>query len=167
MTIPADSNVDNFSVPSSAGWRVIPGHPGTGPHRRLLYVESYGEGSHLRIARLIQSRSRHHVDIIVLDRGHWRALALTGHRGVLDALANVAERDYDAILFSGPADLRLIRPNLPRALSGLPVITYFHESQWIYPAESLDRIPHLVSHLESVEMSDVIWVQLAIPSGAF
>ena len=123
----------------------------------MLLVESYGAGSHVRIARLLQQHSRHRIDIVRLARDHWRTLAFTGHRIILDALKHFSPGTYDLVLFSGPADVRLTLAGLPAGWRELPWIAYFHESQWTYPAGSLDRIPHLINHLETVETCDAIW----------
>ena len=122
----------------------------------MLYVESYGAGSHWRIARLFQERSAHQIDIIRLGRDHWRSLALAGHRSIAEAVRELPPSRYDLIVFSGPADVARTTSLLPEGWDEIPVITYFHESQWTYPAEGVDRLPHLISHLESIEASDAV-----------
>lgn len=109
------------------------------------------------MARTLQQHSRHAIDILTLARDHWRTIALSGHRAIVSAMESIAGKPYDLIIFSGPADVRLVCNRLPPALGNPAVASYFHESQWTYPADSLDRIPHLVSHLEAVEASDVVW----------
>ncbi len=61
------------------------------------------------------------------------------------------------IVVSGPTDVRLMVRHLPSRGERVPIAAYFHESQWTYPAKSLDRIPHLVSHLETLELCDAAW----------
>ncbi len=124
----------------------------------MLFVESYGAGSHLRVARTLQQASRHAIDLLLLGRNHWRTLALTGHRTIADAFNSLAVGDpYDLIIFSGPADVARAVERLPAWMGNPRVAVYFHESQWTYPAGTLDRLPHLVSHLEAVEISNAVW----------
>ena len=124
---------------------------------RVLYVESYGAGSHLRIANLLQQHSHHEIDIVRLARDHWRAISFLGHRAILDAIQAIVDSPPDLIIFSGPADLRQILSNLPACWKHVPSVAYFHESQWTYPGTDIDRIPHLVSHIETVEIVDFVW----------
>ena len=122
----------------------------------MLFVESYGAGSHLRIAQILQEQSSHQIDIVLLARDHWRSLAFAGHRAIAAAMKDVPSSHYDAVVFSGPADVARSASALPERWGRVPIISYFHESQWTYPADGVDRLPHLISHLEAVEASDVV-----------
>lgn len=53
--------------------------------------------------------------------------------------------------------MRLVLSNFPGGKPSAPVVAYMHESQWTYPGDSTDRIPHLVNHLETVEACDAVW----------
>ena len=159
VTIPDGSNETIHPDPSTTPWRFLP-HAAALAGRaglRVLLIESYGAGSHLRIARLLQETSRHRIDIIRLGREHWRTLALTGHRAIAEALSALPDQAYDLLIFSGPADVRLVAAAIPSAWRPIPLAVYFHESQWTYPAGALDRIPHLVNHLETLEHCAAIW----------
>ncbi len=123
----------------------------------LLYLESYGSGSHERIARLLQRFSRHHVDIIFLARDHWRWLALAGHRTFARAISSLNYARPDFIVYSGPASATLVISALPRNWSWVASAAYFHESQWTYPAIDFDPRPYLVGHLETLEAVDQVW----------
>lgn len=159
MTIPEGVNLVNASTLNGSGWQLLPSNRhGYGDDvRRILLIESYGAGSHLRVARLLQQHSRHLIDIVRLARDHWRTLAFAGHRIIVEALQSLQPQTYNLVLFSGPADVRLTLAALPVGWRALPWIAYFHESQWTYPAGELDRIPHLVNHLETVETCDAVW----------
>ncbi|CAN5500274.1 hypothetical protein BH23CHL2_BH23CHL2_28710 [soil metagenome] len=72
-------------------------------------------------------------------------------------MRSLQPQNYDLILFSGPADIRLVLLNFPGGKPPAPVVTYMHESQWTYPSDATDRIPHLINHLETVELCDAVW----------
>lgn len=159
VTILEGLNEDTPAKSPSPAWHYLPDNRtiDRNEQHRLLYVESYGAGSHWRVARLLQRRSKHRIDIVRLARDNWRALALTGHRAISAALDTLAPERFDAIVFSGPADTQRVMSRLPAYWTSIPTIAYFHESQWTYPADGVDRLPHLVSHLETVESCDAIW----------
>ncbi len=140
-------------------WRFEPDLDRDSKHssRRILYLESYGAGSHLRIARLFQRYSRHAVDLIVLDRNHWRWLALAGHRNLEQAIAHLRYPAPDLVVCSGPAAPERIISSLSRRWVDTPFSIYFHESQWSYPVPASDPRPYLVGHLEALEAAHSVW----------
>lgn len=115
----------------------------------------------MRVAKLLQQWSSHDVDLIYLDRAHWRWLALTGHRDISRAIRALDYDRPDAIICSGPADAVKIAGGLPGDWGRVPLAVYFHESQWTYPDPKLDPRPYVVGHLDALEAADAIWFNSA------
>lgn len=136
----------------------------------VLYVESYGSGSHLRMVDSLRSHSRHRIYPLIAGPDHWRWRYATAHYDLVPKLAsniNAGNRP-DLIVLSGPMNVGALIAALPQDYRGVPRVAYFHESQWTYPSPSNADTGHLlVSHLDALFLCDEAWFNSAFHRDTF
>ncbi len=102
---------------------------------RVLVVEPWLAGSHRAWAEGYRAASRNDVAVVSMDASGWkwrlRASAAPLARQV-EATVREAGQWPDAMIVSGLVDVSSFLGHL-RAPRGLPVVTYMHESQLVYP----------------------------------
>jgi glycosyltransferase involved in cell wall biosynthesis len=106
---------------------------------RILLVEPWLHGSHLRWAEGYQAASRHRVGVVGLGGGLWRwrirGGALPLARKVEDWVASNGQPDV--LVVSGMVDVAELLGLTRHWLTSLPpVVIYQHESQLVYPSPS-------------------------------
>ncbi len=101
----------------------------------VLIVEPWLGGSHAQWAFGYQRASAHRVHVVGLASNRWRWRLRAGAAPLADLvrahLATVGRPDV--IVASSPLDLARLLGLLRRELTGIPVATYQHESQMLYP----------------------------------
>lgn len=125
----------------------------------VMYVESYGVGSHRRMTDLLNAHSRHELRFVMIGAEHWRWRYAAAHHELADCINALADGGYrpDFIVLSGPMNVGALVGLLHPDLHDVPRVTYFHESQWTYPTREIDIRHHLVSHLDAVRNCQAAW----------
>lgn len=102
---------------------------------RVSLLEPFYGGSHKRWADAYVQHSAHNVTLHRLSAAHWKWRM---HGAAISMVNAVVEAQADVILCSSLLDVAALRGLLPRAFSGVPVVTYFHENQLAYPFQGND-----------------------------
>lgn len=106
--------------------------------RSVLVAEPWLAGSHRAWAEGLQANSTHEVSIVGLPGVLWRWRLLAGAVPLARLVSDHLERagPPDVVMVSGLVDvaslLGLLRRSLP---GGVPVVTYMHETQLLYPTD--------------------------------
>jgi glycosyltransferase involved in cell wall biosynthesis len=102
---------------------------------RILALEPYYGGSHKAFLDGYRGHSRHRVELLTMPARKWKWRM----RGAAVTLGReVARRSgtFDLLLASDYVDLAALAGMQSAALSGIPLVAYFHENQLTYPLPS-------------------------------
>ena len=109
------------------------------PRLDVVLVEPYHGGSHAAWADGLAAHSRHRVHLVAHPGRHWawrmQGGALTLARAVEQVVAGLAAegRRPDVLLASDMVHLAALLGLARRALAGVPVVLYLHETQLTFP----------------------------------
>ncbi len=130
---------------------------------RVILAEPWFGGSHRAWAEGLASHSSHDITIVGLAPTLWRWRLRAGAAPLAEAIAaEVAENGPpDFLLVSGLVDVAALLGHL-RPESQLPVVTYMHESQLLYPTATGSADPEAtLRNWESWRASDQVWFNSA------
>ena len=130
---------------------------------RVVLAEPWFGGSHRAWAEGLSRHSSHHITIVGLEPMLWRWRLRAGAAPLAEAIAaNIAEQGPpDLLLVSGLVDVAALLGHL-RPPPDLPVVTYMHESQLLYPTPDGTPDPDAtLRNWESWRASDEVWFNSA------
>lgn len=105
---------------------------------KVLLVEPFFTGSHKKWAEGFKEYSSHEVEIFSLAGANWK-WRMHGGSVTLSEKLNCSDFIPDLILATDMLDVATFKANLKSSLSGVPVVTYFHENQITYPWSATDE----------------------------
>mgnify|MGYP000518502886 CR=1 FL=1 len=130
---------------------------------RVILAEPWFGGSHRAWAEGLAIHSSHDIAVVGLEPTLWRWRLRAGAAPLADAIASeIVERgEPDLLLVSGLVDVAALLGHL-RPSPDLPVVTYMHETQLIYPTASVAPDPDVTfRNWESWLASDQVWFNSA------
>lgn len=130
---------------------------------RIVLAEPWFGGSHRAWAEGLARHSRHDITIVGLADQLWRWRLRAGAAPLAERVGDVVERDGepDLLLVSGLVDVAALLGHL-RPSPGLPVVTYVHESQLLYPTSSgTPDNDAVIRNVDSWRASDQVWFNSA------
>lgn len=125
----------------------------------VILAEPWFGGSHRAWAEGLAAHSAHRVSIVGLTPSLWRWRLRAGAAPLAEAVrAKISEiGEPDVLLVSGLVDVAALLGHL-RPSQDLPVITYMHESQLLYPtADGSPDSEATLRNWESWRASDQVW----------
>lgn len=126
---------------------------------RVILAEPWLGGSHLAWADGLARHSSHDITIVGLEPTLWRWRLRAGAAPLAEAIAaEVAENGPpDLLLVSGLVDVAALLGHL-RPRPDLPVVTYMHETQLLYPTTNgAPDADATLRNFESWRASDEVW----------
>jgi len=126
---------------------------------RVILAEPWFGGSHRAWAEGLASHSSHDIGVVGLEPTLWRWRLRAGAAPLADAIASevVEHGEPDLLLVSGLVDVAALLGHL-RPAPDLPVVTYMHETQLLYPTASGAPDPDVTfRNWESWRASDQVW----------
>ena len=127
---------------------------------QIVLVEPYYGGSHKAWADGYIAKSSHDVHLVSHDARFWKWRM---HGGFLTLAAGVAELvesgiQPDVILASSMMDVAAFAGAVRNTVPGVPIATYFHESQFTYPLSPSDKVDHTyqMKNWASAAVSDTV-----------
>ena len=108
---------------------------------RIALVEPYFGGSHQAWAEGYAASSRHDVSLITHDARFWKWRMHGGFLTLADQLAAETARHGvpDVILASTMMNVSAFAGAVRHVAEGVPIVAFFHESQFTYPLSPADR----------------------------
>ncbi len=125
----------------------------------MILAEPWFGGSHRAWAEGLARHSAHEVTVVGLEPTLWRWRLRAGAAPLAEAIAaEIAENGPpDLLLVSGLVDVAALLGHL-RPAPDLPVVTYMHESQLLYPTAAGAPDPDAtLRNWESWRASDQVW----------
>ncbi|MDA7859039.1 DUF3524 domain-containing protein [bacterium] len=128
---------------------------------RVLSLQPYYGGSHEQFQQGWEQFSQHQWTILTLPPRHWkwrmRHAAIYFAEEVKRRLGEGEQ--WDVIVCTDMLNLAEFRGLMPRQISGIPVVMFFHENQFAYPVrEGYQRDEHLAfTNFTSALAADRIW----------
>jgi len=126
---------------------------------RVVLAEPWFGGSHRAWAEGLARHSRHDITIVGLPDRLWRWRLRAGAAPLAAKIGEVIEQEGepDLLVVSGLVDVAALLGHL-RPSPTLPVVTYMHESQLVYPTASGSVDDDAVlRNVESWRASDQVW----------
>lgn len=116
----------------------------------VFALEPYYGGSHRAFLDSLADRSRHHWSLVTLPARHWKWRMRSAPTAILRSVAETRDRVGipDVIVASTMLDLPVFLGLASRDVrlrdfvSDVPVVAYFHENQWAYPAAPGTPVDH-------------------------
>tara|TARA_B110000495_G_scaffold197256_1_gene207231 strand:- start:1240 stop:2418 length:1179 start_codon:yes stop_codon:yes gene_type:complete len=128
---------------------------------RVLSLQPYYGGSHEQFQRNWEQHSKHQWSVLSLPPRHWKWRMR--HASIYFA-EEVKRRlgegeQWDVMFCTDMLNLAEFRGLMPRQLSEVPVVMFFHENQFAYPVrEGYQRDEHLAfTNFTSALAADRIW----------
>jgi len=128
---------------------------------RVLSLQPYYGGSHEQFQQGWEQYSRHRWTILTLPPRHWKWRMR--HAAIYFAeeiKRRIGEGEqWDIVFCSDMLNLAEFRGLMPRQISGIPIVMFFHENQFAYPVrEGYQRDEHLAfTNFTSALAADRIW----------
>lgn len=127
---------------------------------RLTVVEPYYGGSHRAWADGYAAASRHDVTLLTLPARFWKWRM----HGAFLTLAQMLEAEVgahgppDVIVVSSMLDVAAFAGAIRSSAPGVPIVVYFHESQFTYPLSPADRtdLTYPMKNWASAAVSDLV-----------
>ena len=107
---------------------------------KILVLEPYHDGSHRLFLEGLQAHLPFDFDLLTLPARSWKwRMRLAGpyFAELLNKTAN--GKRYDRILCSSFVDVAAFRSLVSEKYRQIPVCTYFHENQFVYPVQEEDK----------------------------
>ncbi len=127
---------------------------------RIALVEPYHGGSHAAWADGYAASSRHDVEVIAHPARFWKWRMQGSFLTLAEELeASIADRGPpDLILASSMMDVAAFAGAIRHAAPAVPIVTYFHESQFTYPLSPMDRVDatYAMKNWASAAVSDLV-----------
>ncbi len=128
---------------------------------RVLSLQPYYGGSHEQFQQGWEQYSKHRWTILTLPPRHWkwrmRHAAIYFAEEVQRRLGEGGQ--WDVVVCTDMLNLAEFRGLMPRQISGIPIVMFFHENQFVYPVrEGYQRDEHLAfTNFTSALAADRIW----------
>lgn len=127
---------------------------------RVVVVEPYYGGSHRAWADGYAAASTHDVTLLTLPARFWK-WRMHGAFLTLAAMleANVQEHGLpDVIVVSSMLDVAAFAGAIRSSAPGVPIVVYFHESQFTYPLSPADRtdLTYAMKNWSSAAVADLV-----------
>ena len=128
---------------------------------RVLSLQPYYGGSHEQFQQGWEQYSKHRWTILTLPPRHWKWRMR--HAAIYFAeeiKRRIGEGEkWDIVFCSDMLNLAEFRGLMPRQISGIPIVMFFHENQFAYPVrEGYQRDEHLAfTNFTSALAADRIW----------
>ena len=141
------------------------------PNMRILALNPYHSGSHLRFLNGWQTHSRHDWTVLTLPGRRWkwrmRHAALSLSEQIHAAVRQGG--NWDRLWVTDMLNLAELRGLCPHSVAHLPAVTYFHENQLTYPVrQAAERDLHFgYSNFLSAVASDQLWFNSAFHQQSF
>ena len=127
---------------------------------RFALVEPYYGGSHRAWADGYAAASEHDVTLLTLPARFWKWRM----HGAFLTLAAMLEADVeahgppDAIVVSSMLDVAAFAGAIRSSAPGVPIVVYFHESQFTYPLSPADRtdLTYAMKNWSSAAVADLV-----------
>ena len=125
---------------------------------RILAVEPYFGGSHRSFVEVIQTYSRHKVEVETLPPRFWK-WRLSGSPFLMAEKFRTLDPQPDFLLFSNTIDVATFVALAGEAAARLPKVIYFHENQIVYPlSEQASPDIHFgLINIASAAVCDEVW----------
>lgn len=126
---------------------------------RVVLAEPWLGGSHQAWAEGLARHSSHTIDVVGLPATRWRWRLRAGAAPLAEAVRTSVDRDGwpDVLLVSGLVDVAALLGHL-RPPPGLPVVTYMHETQLLYPtSDGAVDADATIRNWSSWLASDEVW----------
>lgn len=135
---------------------------------RVILAEPWFGGSHRAWAEGLSRHSSHAVTVVSLEPTLWRWRLRAGAAPLAEAIAAeiITGGPPDLLLVSGLVDVAALLGHL-RPAPELPVVTYMHETQLLYPtADGAPDPDATLRNWESWRASDQVWFSSAFHRNA-
>jgi hypothetical protein len=127
---------------------------------KILLVEPYYGGSHKAWADGYVAHSNHEVRLATLPARFWKWRMHGGFLTLAEQVADVAESGWspDVLLASSMMDVSAFAGAVRNVVPGVPIATYFHESQFTYPLSPADKVDltYQMKNWASAVVSDLV-----------
>ncbi len=127
---------------------------------RFVVVEPYYGGSHRAWADGYAAASRHDVTLLTLPARFWK-WRMHGAFLTLAAMLDADVEEHgppDVIVVSSMLDVAAFAGAIRSSAPGVPIVVYFHESQFTYPLSPADRTDHTyaMKNWSSAAVADLV-----------
>ncbi|MEO1999282.1 MAG: DUF3524 domain-containing protein [Planctomycetaceae bacterium] len=128
---------------------------------RILALNPYHSGSHLRFLDGWQKHSRHEWTVLTLPGRRWKWRMRHAALSMSEQIHAAVRRGgaWDRLWVTDMLNLAELRGLCPRSVAELPAVVYFHENQLTYPVRDVaERDLHFgYSNFLSAVASDQLW----------
>lgn len=97
----------------------------------IALLDPFFDESHENWARGLVEYSRHSFELITLSAHHWKWRMASGALYCAQEI-NHSKQNFDLLLATDMVDIALLRSQLNKDYSSLPIVLYFHENQINY-----------------------------------
>ncbi len=126
----------------------------------VALVEPYYGGSHRAWADGYAATSRHDISLVTHPARFWKWRMHGAFLTLAEELATVVDRDGmpDVMLASSMMDVAAFAGAVRRVVPGVPIVVYFHESQFTYPLSPRDRVDftYRMKNWSSAAVADLV-----------
>jgi glycosyltransferase involved in cell wall biosynthesis len=105
---------------------------------KVLILEPYYGGSHKSFLDGLVAHISAKIDLLTLPARKWKWRMRLAAPYFAEMLQN-RSGDYESVLCSTFVDVAAFKALAPSWVQGVPVITYFHENQFVYPVQAKDE----------------------------
>jgi hypothetical protein len=127
---------------------------------KILLVEPYYGGSHKAWADGYLAHSAHDVRLVTLPARFWKWRMHGGFLTLAEEVGELVETGWapDVVLASSMMDVSAFAGALRNVVPGVPIATYFHESQFTYPLSPADKVDltYQMKNWASAVVSDAV-----------
>ena len=117
-------------------------HEGARGIVKILLVEPYYGGSHKAWADGYVGHSAHDVRLVTLPARFWKWRMHGGFLTLAEQVGEVVDTGWtpDVVVASSMMDVSAFAGAVRNVLPGVPIATYFHETQFTYPLSPADKV---------------------------
>ena len=127
---------------------------------KILLAEPYYGGSHKAWADGYVDHSAHDVRLVTLPARFWKWRMHGGFLTLAEQVGEGIDTGWapDVVLASSMMDVSAFAGALRNVLPGVPIATYFHESQFTYPLSPADKVDmtYQMKNWASAVVSDLV-----------
>lgn len=139
----------------------------------IVFLEPYYGGSHKVFLDTLAAHGRHHFTVISMPARKWkwrmRGAAIHFAREATDWIKSHDERAIDLIVCSDMLAINDLKALLPKTLSDVKVLCYFHENQLTYPLQENEErdFQYGMTNILSCLAADAVWFNSAFHRDEF
>ena len=138
---------------------------------RILGLDSYHGGSHAAFVRGWMRHSRHDWTLLTLPAHHWKWRMHHAAVWFAQRVADLHDKGqrFDGVFCTDMLNLAEFHGLAPRAVTNLPAVAYFHESQLLYPNQTADErdLHYAFTNFTTALAAQTVWFNSAFHRDAF